>query len=119
MNKLSKRQIIWDKSYGLCWYCGCELKKGWHVDHVKPVERIYRTGKFHHPENHNIDNMVPTCPPCNRFKMVWSVDRFREELEQQVVRARKTSVNFRMAEKFKLINVNKSKVKFWYEGLKK
>ena len=33
MNK--KRQGIYDKSGGKCWYCGIELKKGWHMDHLQ------------------------------------------------------------------------------------
>lgn len=33
------RQIIFDKFGGKCAYCGCDLLKGWHVDHLKPVRR--------------------------------------------------------------------------------
>ncbi len=37
-NKMTKtdRQKIFDKYGGKCAYCGCELQKGWHVDHVEP-----------------------------------------------------------------------------------
>lgn len=35
-----KRQIVFDKYGGKCAYCGCELLKGWHVDHASPVHRI-------------------------------------------------------------------------------
>lgn len=47
MNK-KNRQIIFDKYGGKCAYCGCELQKGWHVDHADPVHRIkkYVGGDF-------------------------------------------------------------------------
>lgn len=34
-----QRQIVFDKFDGKCAYCGCELQKGWHVDHVEPCRR--------------------------------------------------------------------------------
>ena len=33
------RQIVFDKYNGKCAYCGCELVKGWHVDHIEPIVR--------------------------------------------------------------------------------
>lgn len=39
MNKRN-RQLIFNKYGGRCAYCGCELQKGWHVDHASPVRRI-------------------------------------------------------------------------------
>lgn len=44
----NKRQLIFDRYGGRCAYCGCELQKGWHVDHASPVHRIkkYVGGEF-------------------------------------------------------------------------
>ena len=39
MSKVKDRQLIFEKYNGHCAYCGCELKKGWHMDHAYPVER--------------------------------------------------------------------------------
>jgi hypothetical protein len=33
----STRISVFNKCFGKCAYCGIELKKGWHVDHIKPV----------------------------------------------------------------------------------
>ena len=80
-----QRQIVWDKSGGKCWYCGCDLPEhGWHADHVIAVvreiavvqnkpgsmysHRITSTNKTTRPEHDTIDNMVPACAPCNLFK---------------------------------------------------
>jgi 5-methylcytosine-specific restriction endonuclease McrA len=35
-----ERKIVYEKYGGRCAYCGCELQKGWHVDHVEPCRRI-------------------------------------------------------------------------------
>jgi 5-methylcytosine-specific restriction endonuclease McrA len=41
--KKADRQKIFDKYGGRCAYCGCELQKGWHVDHIDPVVRKTKT----------------------------------------------------------------------------
>lgn len=33
------RKLVFDKCGGKCAYCGCDLVKGWHVDHIEPVGR--------------------------------------------------------------------------------
>lgn len=124
MNK-KDRQFIWGKSDGHCWYCGCKLQvKGWHVDHVDPVFRessysqgygFRQNGAMSKPENDNIDNLVPSCAPCNLFKATFTVEEFRREILMQVERARKTSVNFRTAERFELLEVMPLVVTFWFE----
>jgi 5-methylcytosine-specific restriction endonuclease McrA len=40
--KKSEREIVFNKYGGKCAYCGCDLEKGWHVDHVEPCRRIVR-----------------------------------------------------------------------------
>ena len=30
-----ERELIFNKYNGKCAYCGCELKKGWHIDHIE------------------------------------------------------------------------------------
>lgn len=46
MNK-KDREIIFNKYGGRCSYCGCDLGKGWHVDHIEPVKRKTRTVHQH------------------------------------------------------------------------
>lgn len=45
MSKKEDRQKIFDKFGGRCSYCGCELKKNWHCDHLEPVNRIRKEKK--------------------------------------------------------------------------
>ena len=67
------------------------------------------------PQNDHIDNMVPACAPCNIFKNVFNLEEFRRELSQQIIRGRKSSVNFRTAERFGMIDVNNNPIVFWFE----
>ena len=120
-----QRQIVWDKSGGICWYCGIDLpQKGWHAAHVEPVIRFseydsdsqVRQQKNLHENRDHIDNIVPACAPCNLFKGVFSLEGFRAELQQQAARAREYSVNFRNAERFGLVSVKSDqRVIFWFE----
>ena len=135
MMALTKKQRlkVFNKSGGKCWYCGCNLpEKGWHADHVEAIYRdvnrsikpsntfgdipkkIINYGMWK-PENDTINNMVPACAPCNLFKATYSVEGLRNQLSMQVERGLKSSVNFRMAVKFGLIEITNKPVKFWFE----
>lgn len=112
MNK--RRLSIYDKSQGVCWYCGCTLRgKKWHIDHIKPLRRDIDGDLY--AERDYFDNLVPACAPCNLLKSVYSVEDFRSEIEKQGERARKSSVNFRTAERFGLLEVINIPVVFWFE----
>lgn len=128
-----QRKQVWDKSDGKCWYCGCELPaKGWHADHFEPIIRevecvrdnsnspyshkSIHTGKSLRPHLDNIDNLVPSCAPCNLFKHTFNVDFFRSEIEAQIERVRKSSSGFRIAERMGIITTKPEKrVVFWFE----
>ncbi|EBN0859010.1 HNH endonuclease [Salmonella enterica] len=104
---------------GRCAYCGCELpEKGWHADHVEAVLRkseqcmkaaakgifkLKATGEFYRPEAERLENLFPACAPCNLLKASYSLEMFREQVSLQVERGRKSSMNFRTAERFGLI----------------
>ena len=102
------REQVHQKTDGHCAYCGDELKKGWHVDHVIPVA----AGG---PDD--IMNFLPACAKCNNYKTSMSLKQFRRELQMQVQRARKYSVNFRLAEKYKQITVHETPIVFYFETL--
>lgn len=109
-----QRQQVWDKSNGNCWYCGADLpERGWRVDHKDPVYR--QDGEMWNPQNDVIENMVPACAPCNIFKSVFTVEEFRHEIEKQTERALKSSVNFRTALRFGMIEETNEPAVFWFE----
>jgi 5-methylcytosine-specific restriction endonuclease McrA len=115
---LSKKQRteLKHKFGGKCAYCGCELGEKWHADHVKAIYRNSQADAgMDRPENEIENNYFPACPPCNLFKAVWTVEQFRKEIQPQVSRARAYSGNFRVAERFGLIEEIKKPVVFWFE----
>lgn len=102
------REQVRLKCNGRCAYCGRDLPERFHVDHVISV--------WDHGEN-NYDNLLPACPQCNNFKSVLSLEQFRRDLQGQVAMARKTSVNFRNAERFQQIIINEHPIVFYFETL--
>lgn len=127
-----KRQEVWAKSDGQCWYCGIQLpEKGWHADHFEPLRRItgwdYRSvngihvsvpvkkGSWH-PENDTLSNIVPACVACNLFKHDFTIDELRREVADQIRRGRAYSANFRAAERYGCISVHEdAPIVFWFE----
>ncbi|POY55702.1 HNH endonuclease [Pectobacterium versatile] len=129
LNKKQRAELRM-KFGGRCAYCGCELPDRWHADHVQPVIRISEivrtnsgpfthkyvaTGESRRPENDTIDNLFPTCPPCNIFKSSFDIEEFRSELQQQLTRLKSKSVNYRMSEKFGQVIETPSPIVFWFE----
>ncbi|EGG3467777.1 HNH endonuclease [Salmonella enterica] len=126
-----QRERLRMKFGGRCAYCGCELpEKGWHGDHVQAVLRksercmkaaekgIFRlksTGDVFRPEADCPENIFPSCAPCNLLKTTYSLEMFRKQVSLQVERGRRSSVNFRTAERFGLISVVNKPVVFWFE----
>ncbi|EBU8924256.1 HNH endonuclease [Salmonella enterica subsp. enterica serovar Brandenburg] len=85
-----QRERLRMKFGGRCAYCGCVLpEKGWHADHVQAVLRMLKT--------------------------TYSLEMFRKQVSLQVERGRRSSVNFRTAERFRLISVVNKPVVFWFE----
>lgn len=81
------RQLIFDKYLGRCAYCGCELKKGWHVSKlVYESSEIDATGNLVTP-NDTFENKIPSCAKCNMSRSrdnggvrFASIEDFRKEI---------------------------------------
>ena len=122
--KLSKkRQFIFDKSGGNCWYCGCELKKGWHADHFKPIRRNNPNYKGYenpceHPERDTEENKVPACASCNMMKSSMDIEGFRQVVEGFVSSLNEYSTQYKFAKKYGLVVEVKKPVLFWFEANK-
>lgn len=96
------RDEVRQKFGGSCAYCGMTLRKSFHVDHVIPVA----AGGVD-----DIANYFPACGKCNAFKSDWSLERFRQEIENQTIQ----HLRFEMALKFSQITAHPTKVQFHYE----
>ena len=71
----STRISVFNKCFGKCAYCGIELKKGWHVDHIKP--KVFGgTDDF--------ENLNPSCKDCNNYKCHTDLEEYRNQLRKML-----------------------------------
>lgn len=116
MKLTKKRQAIYDKSGGKCWYCGCELVKGWHQDHFHPIIRN-RSGCYH-PEHDTEENKVPSCASCNIMKGQMNIEQFRASIAQFVESLNLYSNQYKFAKKYGLVIETDKPVVFWFERVR-
>ncbi len=118
---------------GKCAYCGCELGRGWHADHVEPVYRksvyvpakkveggwVYghskATGEVHNPENDTLTNLFPACRRCNCSKNAFTLEGWRKQLSEQPRMCRDYSTNYNWALRFGLVVETNAPVVFHFE----
>ncbi len=130
---------------GKCAYCGCDLpEKGWHADHVEAVRREWWkstqgykdshgwrhevvNGKIvriavplekaglERPENDTLDNLFPSCRPCNIDKHCMSLEDWRQIVADKVGVLRRNYKAFSHAERFGLVAATGTQVVFWFE----
>lgn len=128
----SQRQKVFDKYGGKCAYCGCELQKGWHVDHAEPCRRIIRSERkviddrgnwewvdklvgYSNPDAHHIDNYMPSCPSCNINKHGDTIEQFRENIAQYLRSLNLRMVQYKMVKKYGLVEETGKPVIFYFE----
>ena len=122
------RDSVFAKYGGKCAYCGCELHKGWHIDHITPIRRnesdetieIWnkrRTTPIVRGKD-DIENYNPACRQCNIWKSTYSIEQFRVEVAEQVSRLNKTSANYRNAKRFGLVVETEKPIIFYFEKYK-
>lgn len=121
------RQAVHAKYKGHCAYCGDEISiKDMQVDHVICQRNYELNLKNKHKipywlkhltlsDLNHIDNLMPACRSCNKFKDIFSLETFREEIEQQINRLREHKPTFRLAERYRLIKCQPQRVIFYFE----
>jgi hypothetical protein len=119
-----EREIVRLKFNGKCAYCGEDLPKRWHADHLLPVQRLSQfvpgkglvtTKELEHPERDSLDNMMPACPPCNIDKHVMKLEDWRLKLQRACEVLRRNNPTYRHAVRFGLIAETVTIVKFHFE----
>ncbi len=108
------------KKYGeCCAYCGIDLEyKDMQVDHII-AQKMFPIVSRRQDLDYHVDHMCnlnPSCRVCNNFKHCLSIEGLRRELGKQIKRAKKYSVNFRMAEKYGQLEINETPIIFHFES---
>ena len=120
--KLSKiqREQLKMKYGGLCSYCGHPLSDRWHADHFIPVERnAWGNGKgiMQKPENDTLENMMPSCPPCNISKHSLSIEQWRDWLSGHMRSLNEHHSIYRLMRSYGLIIETGNPITFYFERL--
>lgn len=118
-----ERLVVFNKTGGMCAYCGCQLSLdsfGFHIDHIKPKRRY--DGEFHtfkHLEKgtDDVDNLLPCCQSCNSTKSDLTIDEFRQKVQGRIDVLNRNSSEYRTAKRFGLINENQTRVVFYFEKI--
>ena len=116
-----QRELVFNKYNGKCAYCGCQLQSKWHADHIQPIVRndwIDKEREPSYPERDNIDNMNPTCVPCNIDKHSMSIDVWRGVISRSNQVLERDNATFRRAMRYGLVELKDNPVVFYFETLK-
>jgi 5-methylcytosine-specific restriction endonuclease McrA len=101
---------------GRCAYCGCNLSKGWHVDHVKPIRRSTRKpGQCRYPQREVVENYMPACASCNINKHQMSIEHFRALVGGFLKHLNERNTQYKIAKRFGLVQETNIEVKFFFE----
>lgn len=127
MNK-KDRDIVFNKYGGRCAYCGDKLEKGWHVDELLPVRRVYNEDfshekrkhirtmvKMEHPERLTLENQMPSCPSCNINKHSEPLESFRKLIENFMHHLNVINTQYKIAKRYGLVQENIKPVVFYFE----
>jgi len=126
---MTKREKIYNKFGGKCAYCGCDLQKGWHIDHIEPIVRdskwnkdkgiFEQTGTCRKPENETMENCNPACASCNVQKNSHTLEQFRRNIKQFIASLNQYSTQYKFAKRYGLVSENDIEVTFYFEQLLK
>lgn len=124
--KKSTRDAVFKKFDGKCYLCGCELRPGWHIEHLVPCRRKYRLDKqtkkwvadgFENPEANHIDNLMPACASCNINKHSMDIETYRQQIQNFMDHLNNISTQYKLAKRFGLVQETGKSVVFYFETL--
>lgn len=117
-----QREDLKQKYGGHCAYCGETLGDKWDADHFIPIKRnwIIKNGKqvttdCINSENDCIENMVPSCKPCNNDKSSLSIESWRAMIANKIVCLNRDSTTYQKAKRYGLVVETDIDVVFWFE----
>ncbi len=116
------RRAVYEKYHGHCAYCGCELAyKDMQVDHVDPYYLNDPDNYFIHRDKKSVKelnelaNLMPSCRMCNFYKGGGTLEEFRNNLQHTLLPNTIKPFQFRLAEKYGLVEVHEKKIQFYFE----
>lgn len=126
LNK-AQREAVRAKYNGRCAYCGSQLHDRFHVDHLEPICRLMdwesglgfkETGEVAYPERDTIENLMPSCPPCNIDKHAMPLEAWRSKLQRSTEVLARNNPTYRHALRFALVCETRRPVVFYFERVR-
>ena len=103
-----QRKLVYQMYDGHCAYCGCELEfKDMQVDHFNSV--------YAYDGKNEIENYMPSCRQCNFYKSTGTIEQFRKNLKETMLKGLKKTFQYRLLVKYDLIRENDKEIKFYFE----
>jgi CRISPR/Cas system Type II protein with McrA/HNH and RuvC-like nuclease domain len=100
------RKLVFEKYNGHCAYCGVELDfKTFQVDHLNT--QLWS-------KDDSLDNLMPACAECDRYKPKWNIEVVREWLEKSKKQLLKTQ-NLRILHRLGGFVISDEPIKFYFE----
>lgn len=109
------REMVFNKYDGRCAYCGTYLDEKFTIDHIIPKRRNMDYSNLPSGKD-EIDNYNPCCYSCNSSKNSFSLEKWREEIEQKYERLLNYDGTFRLLVRFEIVKRVKHSVKFYFEN---
>jgi len=126
-NTKAQREALRAMFGSRCAYCGGDLGRSMHADHVEPCIRIHtdqwsrplpvEERRLLKPERNVVANMMPACAPCNLHKGGYTLEQWRTYLARSAEIVRKQTSTFRAGERFGVITVSDAPIVFYFERL--
>lgn len=118
--KKSERKAVYEKYDGHCAYCGCEIPfKGFHVDHMNCIKNYEYLEELTGIDVHSIENMMPSCGSCNRYKSTYELETFRKMLSGIPKRLARDVSTYNIAVRFGMIEEHNEPIKFYFEKVER
>ena len=115
----AERKAVYDKYNGHCAYCGCDIPfKGFNVDHLHCLRNYEYTEEFTGIDVHSIDNLMPACGSCNRYKATMDLETFRKQLQKIPDRLQRDVCTYNIALRYKMGQENRKAIKFYFVRVK-
>jgi 5-methylcytosine-specific restriction endonuclease McrA len=105
----NKRRYLFGLCGGRCAYCGRDIVfEDLHVDHVVALSKG--------GSNEN-DNLLPACKECNASKGQFSIEEYRDSIQNYHEQFAKTNVKYRNAVTYGIITPHRRDITFYYETM--
>lgn len=116
------RKQVYKKCNGLCAYCGKPiLFKAMQVDHIVPVYWSWSDEECAQNNvtrgSDHIENLLPSCKRCNKWKSSTSLEKFRAQVLDQHNKLMRDAPGYKMGIDFGFITHVPWDGKFYFEKM--